>query len=96
MYENLISRLNALSSAWESQFENPPDLPFHWNTDPTTGILTLNDIEVCPAAFITEIDSYGSNWLRFNLQDGYLDIEIDWPYKGQARIAEIVHHRVIT
>lgn len=90
-----ITNLEQLSKAWKAQFDNPPSLPLSWSVD-AAGVLTLDGVGVCPASDLAAADAFDVEWLRLDLQTGdYVIIEIDWPFEGPARVAEIVHHKVL-
>lgn len=94
MQDSIITRMDALGSAWKQQFDNPPHLPLSWSLD--AGVLALNGVSVCPAASIaTEGETYDVDQLSLPLQDGSVEILIDWPFGGAARIAEIVTHKEV-
>lgn len=95
MNEQLIGRLERLGEAWKSQFENPPTLPMSWSIDASTGVLMLNGVGVCSAAAIIQGETYDVEQLTLPLQDGSVEILIDWPFGGAARIAEIVTHKEV-
>lgn len=89
-----MEQLEQLSKAWKAQFDNPPSLPLSWSVD-AAGVLTLDGVGVCPASDLTAADAYDVEWLRLDLQTGYVVIEIDWPFEGPARISEIVTHKEV-
>lgn len=92
---NIVSELNSISGAWKSQFEHPPALPLSWRLD-DMGNLRLDDILVCRGACVLlKEPSVDVDRMTIETRDGYVDIIIDWPCGGPARISEIVHHQVI-
>ena len=94
MKDPIITRMDALGAAWKQQFDNPPSLSLVWSLD--AGVLALNGVGVCPAAAICpEGESFYAESLTILLQDGWIDIVIDWPFDGPARVAEIVTHKEV-
>ena len=96
MSKTNIQDLERLTAAWKAQFDNPPSLAFTWDTD-ISGVLRLNGVRICPRYELAAADAFDAEWLRLDLRNGdYVIIEIDWPFDGEARISEIVHHKVLT
>ena len=95
MSKTNIHDLERLTAAWKAQFDNPPSLSFAWDTD-ISGVLRLNGVRICPLYELAAADAFDVEWLRLDLQNGdYVFLEIDWPYEGEARISEIVTHKVL-
>lgn len=96
MTNTIINRLEALSEAWKAQFDNPPTIPLLWSIDAQTGVLSLDSVGVCPAADIEPAgETYDVEVMSLPIQNGYVDIVIDWPYGGEAKISEVVTHKVV-
>lgn len=94
MKDPIINRMDTLGAAWKQQFDNPPSLSLVWSLD--AGVLALNGVGVCPAAAICpEGESFDVEDLFIPLHDGWVDIVIDWPFEGLARVAEIVTHKEV-
>lgn len=95
MSKTNIQDLERLTAAWKAQFDNPPSLSFTWDTD-ISGVLRLNGVRICPLYELSAADAFDVEWLRLDLRDGsYVILEIDWPFEGEARISEIVTHKVL-
>lgn len=95
MSKTIITRMEALGAAWKKQFDNPPSLSLSWSLD--AGVLALNGVGLCPAAAIApEGETYDVEILTLPLQDGRIEILIDWPFGGSARVAEIITHKEVT
>ncbi len=95
MSNNIIPRLQTLSESWKAQFDNPPALPFFWHIE--AGYLMVNAHPLAPAIAV-DLDAccFDVEQLSVVLTNGsHVDILIDWPFEGEARISEIVTHKVI-
>lgn len=88
MYDKseIFEALNALTSAWKAQFDNPPDVPMAWTEKDGDGMAFLDDLEVCPVAMVNEEDlHYDVENLWIGLVDGdEIRIKIFWHYGGKA------------
>lgn len=92
----IIKHLESMSQSWKAQFDNPPDpdLPLWWHIE--AGYLMLNDHPICPAVAV-DLDAccFDVEQLSVVLTNGsHVDVLIDWPFEGIARISEIVTHKV--
>lgn len=89
--QDLLKRLEALSAAYKGQFDNPPSLSLSWGQAPDGG-LTLDGLWLCPARYVEpKGETVSPECLTLALTDGFLDIFVDWPYRGPARIASVTH-----
>lgn len=94
MADSLISNLDFLVESWKEQFENRPNLVFHWKRE--EGLLYLNGKELCPASdILSRALCFGTQFIRLVLKDGWIDIIIEWPHKGDAYLSEFVYHKRI-
>lgn len=94
MQDPIITRMDALGAAWKRQFDNPPSLSLSWSLD--AGVLALNGVGVCSAASIApQGETFDVEFFTLPLQDGYVDVYIEWPFKGPARVAEIITHKEV-
>lgn len=94
--QDLINRLEALSSGWRAQFENPVDIPLSWSIDAVTGVLCLNGVEVCHTDSLELTgETFDVEVLTLPLITGYVDIILDCPYTGTGRVCEIVTHKEV-
>lgn len=94
--KKIITHLESMSESWKSQFDNPPDpeLPLYWHIE--AGFLMLNEHPIAPAVAV-DLDacSFDVEQLSVVLTNGsHVDVLIDWPFEGLARISEIVTHKV--
>lgn len=91
----IINHMEAMSQSWKAQFDNPPALPFFWHIE--AGYLMVNTHPLAPAVAV-DLDAccFDVEQLSVVLTNGSrVDILIDWPFEGEARISEIVTHKVI-
>lgn len=92
--EKIIPHLQTMSESWKSQFDNPPDIPLYWHIE--AGFLMLNQHPIAPAVAV-DLDAccFDVELLSVVLTNGsHVDVLIDWPFEGLARISEIVTHKV--
>lgn len=85
--DHLLEVLNELGPTWIRQFERQPRLSVFFSVS-GTGILMLNDEEVCPvedvdlSTIFVDVESFG-----FFTQTGEeIRFYVDWPYVGPPRL----------
>lgn len=84
----IISRLDKLTADWKAQFDNPPALPLSWSVD-ANGVLRLDGMSICPVSIVRSCTCFDVEWLSLETKEGCVNIDIDWPYRGPARIGTI-------
>lgn len=84
----VITRLNKLTANWKAQFDNPPALPLSWSVD-SEGVLRLDGMSICPVSIVRPCTCYDVEWLSLETKEGCVNIDIEWPYRGPARIGTI-------
>lgn len=84
----VIKALNDLSSAWKKQFDRPPKTPFLWAENSDSGMVTLDNFEICSVEMINpDALFYDAEDMWIRLVDfDEIHIHIAWSFSNEVTL----------